>query len=89
MLINQPEPGFYKKRIRKRGPWAPVKVRWKVKPRLLVSKRERTIPGVLECVWAPATNKVKWHTLDLDRAWLTLHPITKDEFEWLIALKSL
>lgn len=86
--INDPQPGFYKKRLWARGPWAPV--------RLWLEDGERDELGrlmsdqILRCEWNPNLHDpLAFYPIDPIEEWTWLWPIKEDEYEWLIVLKTL
>lgn len=87
MKTQDPEPGLYKTRIRRGGPWAPVRVWWEDGERdelgHLMSDQ------ILRGEWAPLTNQERWFPINVWTQWDFLWPIEKEEFEWLIVLKTL
>jgi hypothetical protein len=88
VLIDEPAEGYYKLRLRKKGPWVPVHV-W-------LEDGERD-PETWELLsdqwwrgeWAPRTDSPKLFPIDPLRFLNRLHPINEDDFKWLLILKTM
>lgn len=87
------EEGYYRTRTQPGGAWAPVRVWFEQ------TRDEDTFilsPKVWRAKWAPATNEIRWYPFDpLEiSGWdvprfYWFRKITKEDYEWLIALKTL
>lgn len=87
-MIDELAEGHYRIRLRKAGPWVPVRV-W-----LEDGKRDPETWELLSdqwwrAEWAPRTDSAKLFPINPFRFINRLHPISEDEFQWLMILKSL
>ena len=87
------EEGYYRARTGPGGPWVPVRI-WFEQTRdedtFILSPKE------WKAKWAPSTDKTEWYEIDpLELSgwdmprWSWFRRITKEEYEWLIVLKTL
>lgn len=88
MRIDEPAEGYFQMRLRAKGPWIPVRV-W-------LEDGERD-PETWELLsdqrwkgeWAPRTDSPRFFSLDPMRFLNRLHPISKDDFRWLLILRTM
>ena len=88
MLIDEPHEGYFQIRLRARGPWVPVRV-W-----LEDGERDPETWELLSdqrwlAEWAPRTDSARLFPVSPFRLLNVLHPISKDDFQWLLILRSI
>jgi hypothetical protein len=87
VLIDEPAEGYFQIRLRKAGPWVPVRV-W-------LEDGERD-PETWELLsdqrwlgeWAPRTDSARFYPINPMAFLNRLHPISKDDFQWLLILRT-
>ena len=80
--------GFYRIRLRAKGPWVPIRV--------ILEDGERD-PDTWELLsdqwlraeWYPSTHSDRAYSVDPRRLFNRAEPIPRSEFEWLILLRKL
>ena len=85
---EDPVPGYFKQRIRRRGPWAPYKI-WVEDGDRCPETGELLSDQIIRGAWAPRTNEDGWFPRNPYKDWPYVWPIEKDEFEWLMMLKTM
>jgi hypothetical protein len=90
MLVDEPLPeGYYKIRSRRAGPWIPIHI-WLEDGERDPETWELLSDQRWKAEWAPRTDTPKLFPVNnpfqfINRA----HPISKDEYEWLLILKTI
>ena len=79
--IDRPEPGLFKTRRIKGGPWLPVRIR---SVRAVDDEGRVADRAPILAMWAPDQEET-FSLRDIDRAWPRLHPIAQAEFDRLCA----
>lgn len=79
--IDRPEPGLFKTRRVKGGPWLPVRIR---SVRAVDHEGRVADRAPILAMWAPDLDE-EFSLLAIHRAWPGLHPITRAEFDRLCA----
>jgi hypothetical protein len=88
MRLDWLDEGYYRLRLRARGPWVPARVRIDPGDSIVV-------PGVLlsdqqvVAEWYPSTHSTRAYSVPPDRLVNRAEPISRGEFEWLILLRTL
>lgn len=75
--IDQPEPGLYRTRLVKNGPWVPVRIWWSVARDPVTGEKLDRSPRLL-CL-------VAGREADPEKVWLGCHRIDRREYERLVA----
>ncbi len=79
--IDRPEPGYFKVRLYRRGPWVPARIRWSTPIDPLTGE-------VLD-----RSTRLEAFILDrevkVEQVWLYGRELTKDEYEWLRATDAI
>jgi hypothetical protein len=88
VLLDEPAEGFYQLRLRKKGPWVPVHV-WLEDGERDPETWELLSDQVWKAEWAPRSDNPKLFPIDPMRLLNRLHPISEDEYQWLLILKSM
>lgn len=88
MLIDELAEGYFKIRLRKAGPWIPVHV-WLEDGERDPETWELLSDQEWRAEWAPRADSTRLYRIDPFRLVNLLHPITKDDFQWLITLRTI
>lgn len=88
MEIDWLDDGYYKVRLRRAGPWVPVRVYLEDGERD-PETWELLSDQWLRAEWAPNVASDQFYSVNVKSMFNRAHPITKDEFEWLIALRTI
>lgn len=86
MQVDELADGYYQIRSRKAGPWIPVRVFVEgggTVPWEIIS------PDFPVVEWHPRMDSIRGYRISPFRILNRLHPISKDEFEWLLILRTL
>lgn len=88
MLIDEPVEGYFRIRLRAKGPWVPVRV-WLEDGDRDPETWELLSDQRWKGEWAPRTDSTRFFPIDPMRFLNRLHPISKDDFQWLLILRSI
>lgn len=85
---NWLEPGYYKIRLRAKGPWVPIEIEIEDGERdpdtwELLSDQK------LRAVWYPRTDSMAGFSVPAKRFLGRAFPITRSEFLWLMSIKTI
>ena len=73
---DDPQPGFYKRRLVRGGPWVPAAI-WVVEP-----ERDEAGDLMSDEIWCCQVNGISVDVYD-QWTWLAGHPITREEYDRL------
>lgn len=82
------DPGFYKVRARSRGHWVPIEV-WFEDGERDPETWELMSDQILRAKWHPRTDSAQAYDVNPRRFFNRARPITKEEYEWLLALRTI
>ena len=88
MQIDDIREGYFKLRLRAKGPWVPVHV-WLEDGERDPETWELLSDQLFKAEWAPQANSPRFYPVPWQGLLNRLHPISKDEFQWLIALRTI
>lgn len=82
------EPGYYKMRLRSRGPWVPIEI-WLEDGDRDPETWELLSDQKLRAQWWPNTASDRAYNVDPRYFFNRARPISKEEFEWLRVMKTI
>lgn len=88
MLVDDLNDGFYKIRLRAKGPWVPVRL-WTEDGERDPETWELLSDQKLAGEWAPRTDSARQFRINPWRFVNRLTPITKEEYQWLLILRTI
>ena len=89
MLIDEPLPeGYYKIRARRAGPWIPIRI-WLEDGERDPETWELLSDQYWRAEWAPRTDTPQLYPVKPFQFINRAHPISKDEYQWLLILKTI
>lgn len=86
--IDTPLEGYFKTKAQKRGAWVPVRV-WLEDGDRNPETWELESDQKWKAEWWPSTASTQSHPAPLWQILNYLRPITKDEFQWLMLLRTM
>lgn len=87
MQIDEIAEGYYKIRLRKAGPWMPIHI-WLEDGERDPDTWELLSDQRWKAEWAPRTDSPRLYSLNPFRFANRVHPISKDEYQWLMLLRT-
>jgi hypothetical protein len=89
MLVDEPLPeGYYKVRSRAKGPWIPIHI-WLEDGERCPETWELLSDQQWKAEWAPRTDTPRLFPVNPFQFINRARRITKDEYEWLLILKTI
>lgn len=88
MQVDEIAEGYYKVRSRRAGPWIPIHI-WLEDGDRDPDTWELESDQTWRAEWAPRTDTPRLFPVNPFQFVNRAHPITKDEFQWLLILKTI
>lgn len=88
MELDWLHPGFYKVRLRAKGPWVPIEV-WFEDGERDPETWELLSDQKLRAEWYPRTDSLQAYDVPAKRFFNRAHPISEEEFQWLKSLRTI
>ena len=86
--VDEPREGLFKVRLRGHGPWVPVRV-WLEDGERCPETWELLSDQYYRAEWWPRTDQTVPYPAPYQSLINRLRPIDKDEFEWLLTLRTI